>query len=109
MPTRPTPGREHHPIRTYRERWGLSMTEIADRVGISLAALSRIESGFVEMPSAIIVAKLARATGAEVSEFDIFRYHLAAATGCVAPLRAPMTADFSWTWIPENQITLLGG
>jgi transcriptional regulator with XRE-family HTH domain len=93
------PTREPHPIRAYRERRGISMRTLAAEVSISVPALSRIEAGEVELPNIGIIARLARATGGEVSEIDIFRYHFAAAIGCVAPMRAPMTSNFSWAWV----------
>lgn len=95
------PTREPHPLRTYRERHGLSMGELARRAAISTPALSRIENGDVDCPSMPIIAKLSIACAGEVSEIDLFRFHFAAALGLVPALRAPMTADYSWNWVRQ--------
>lgn len=91
--------REPHPIRAFRNRRGLSLLTVASQAHISEAALSRIENGGTELPNITIIAQLAIASEGEVSAVDIFRWHYAAATGVVAPLRAPMTRDYQWTWI----------
>lgn len=90
---------EPHPLRAYRARHGYSLLDLATRAGLSEPGLSRIEAGRVELPSFAILVRLAMATQGEVSEFDIFRWHLAHHTGVVAPLRAPMTQNFNWSWV----------
>lgn len=97
-----SPAREIHPIRLYRMRHTLSLQEVAKRAQMSEAGLSRIESGGIELPTAIVIAKLAMACEGEVSEVDIFRYHLAAATGVVARPRIPMTENYTWGWVPRR-------
>ena len=93
------PPREPHPVRTYRDRHGIAMKDFAQKVGISVASLWRIEQGEVECPNLGIISRMALAAQGRVSECDIFRYHCAAATGIVPPLHAPITSDFSWGWV----------
>lgn len=100
-PSDSLPIREPHPIRAYRKRRGLSLETVALRARMSQAGLSRIENGGTELPTAAVIAKLAIACEGEVSEIDIFRWHFAAATGQVAPFRAPMTGDFTWAWVKK--------
>jgi predicted transcriptional regulator len=68
---------ELHPIRAYRDRHGLSMRQLVERCGVTVPALSRIEGGLIECPNMRLIVSLSRATGGEVSEVDIFRWHLA--------------------------------
>jgi transcriptional regulator with XRE-family HTH domain len=51
-----------------RERRGWSMGALADRSGVSRAAISRIESGDTPSPGATTLAKLASALGCDVSD-----------------------------------------
>jgi len=82
------------------------MLEVATRAEMSEAGLSRIESGGVHIPTASVIAKLAAATEGEVSAVDIFRWHYAAQTGLVAPLRAPMTDRYTWNWVRPKESDL---
>jgi transcriptional regulator with XRE-family HTH domain len=70
-----------HPLRQYRERHNLRLTDLAGRVGMSAAGLSRIEAGSTELPGCAAIMALAAATRYEVGELDIFRWHFHYATG----------------------------
>lgn len=103
MPPVATQPREIHPVRAYRERRGLSLGEVAKKAGMSLSGLSRIETGSTSVPTALLIAALAQACEGEVSEIDIFRWHFACVCNYPAPLRAPMTAEYSWAWVKPGQ------
>ena len=98
-------GREPHPVRAYRMRHNLTLARIAERAGITESGLSRIERANTEFPVASAILALSRACDREVSEFDIFRYHMAAAFGVVPQLEAPMTGDFAWDWVRRRRKT----
>lgn len=91
--------REPHPVRAYRLRHGLSLLDVANRAGISESGLSRIELTSTGLPVPAAFAALAAACDGEVSEIDIFRYHMAAIVGVVPPIIAPMTENFTWEWV----------
>lgn len=99
MPENSSPTREPHPVTAYRARHNLSMGQLARRAKMSAPGLWRIEAGDIEMPTVAVVRKLVLACEGEVSEIDIFRYHLAVATGLVAPMRAPATEKYNWNWV----------
>jgi transcriptional regulator with XRE-family HTH domain len=54
--------------REWRERRGLSYRELADRAGIALSTLYRIESGNAS-PTVLMLEKLAKALEIEVVDF----------------------------------------
>jgi transcriptional regulator with XRE-family HTH domain len=58
-----------HPLQSYRERAGLTLDVLAERVGVSKATLSRIENR-KQAPSLDLVSKLKAASGGEVSADD---------------------------------------
>jgi transcriptional regulator with XRE-family HTH domain len=91
--------REPHPVRAYRLRHGLSLLDVANRAGISESGLSRIELTLTGFPVPSAIAALADACDGEVSEIDIFRYHMAAVVGIVPAMTAPMTEEFCWGWV----------
>jgi transcriptional regulator with XRE-family HTH domain len=72
---------------------------LARRAGLSVATVSRVEAGGVDLPTMAVIIKLAMACEGEVSELDIVRYSFARSVGVVLPLRAPMTSDFTWNWV----------
>src|SRR5262245_45321475 len=92
------PTREAHPITAYRARHDISCKEFARRTGLAQSHLWRGEDGGVGLPTIAVLQKLVAATNGEVSELDLFFYHLAAA-GIVPPRRAPMTAAYTWRWV----------
>lgn len=96
------PCREPHPVRAYRIRHGLSLLTLANRAGISESGLSRIELTSTAFPVPSAIVALAGACDGEVSEIDIFRYHMAAVVGVVPPLAAPMTEAFCWGWVRQS-------
>ena len=103
MPSdRLTIARELHPLRVYRQRNQLSLKQLAARAGLQESSLSRIESCECT-PTLPVMLRLSVACQGEVSEFDLFRYHLAAATGLVVPLRAPMTSNYQWDWVTSRR------
>jgi transcriptional regulator with XRE-family HTH domain len=70
-----------HPLRQYRDRHNLRLSDLAARVGMSAAGLSRIEGGATELPGCLAIMAFAAATKYEVGELDIFRWHFEFATG----------------------------
>lgn len=68
-----------HPIRAYRARKGLTLAVLAERAGVTEAALSRIEGGHVELPTMPMLIRLAQACEGEVTACAIFKFHLDAA------------------------------
>ena len=77
-PAASRPPRELHPIRAYRAQRGVTMRLLADRAGITEAALSRIETLDTELPSIPVIKRLILACDGEVSATDIFLHHFAA-------------------------------
>jgi transcriptional regulator with XRE-family HTH domain len=99
--------REAHPLRIYRQRHQLSLAQLGARAGLSRAGLSRIESAEIT-PSLRAMVRLGAATRGEVSEIDIFRYHLAAAG--VVPGGARITRCYRWRWVtPPGAAPKLAG
>ena len=96
--------REPHPVRAYRLRHGLSLLAVANRAGISESGLSRIELTSTNFPVPSAFAALAAACDGEVSEIDIFRYHMAAIVGVVPRFAAPMTETFTWDWVEAARV-----
>jgi transcriptional regulator with XRE-family HTH domain len=58
-----------HPLKLWREKRGLTLDELAERVGSSKATLSRIESG-KQTPSLGLIGRLKEATNGEVTADD---------------------------------------
>lgn len=61
----------NHPLRSYRERAGLSLDELALLVDASKASLSRIETR-AQVPSLGLVERIVKAAGGELSANDFF-------------------------------------
>jgi predicted transcriptional regulator len=61
---------EMHPVRAWREFLGFTQTEIAQRAGMSQAALAQIESGQHKTRKATL-AKLAAALGVTVEQLSV--------------------------------------
>jgi transcriptional regulator with XRE-family HTH domain len=59
----------NHPLRSYRERAGISLDELASRAGTSKASLSRIETR-VQVPSLGLVERIISAAGGELTAND---------------------------------------
>ena len=55
------------------------MRALAERAGITEAALSRIETLDTKLPTIPVIARLVLACDGEVSAVDIFRHHFAVA------------------------------
>ena len=70
-----------HPLRQYRERHSLRLSDLAARIGMSAAGLSRIEGGSTGLPGCAAIMAYAAATKYEVGELDIFHWHFRYATG----------------------------
>ena len=77
-PAASRPPRDLHPIRAYRALRGVPMRLVAERAGITEAALSRIETLDTELPTIPVIARLVLACDGEVSAVEIFRHHFAA-------------------------------
>jgi transcriptional regulator with XRE-family HTH domain len=75
----PFRSRPQHPIRQYRDRYGLSQLAFARRADMSVGGLSRIESCGTIMPSIFIIQQLVDACVGEVSPCDIFLFHFSVA------------------------------
>ncbi len=56
-----------HPLRRYRQEKGLTLERLAERVRVSEATLSRIETG-LQNPGLDILRRLVDATGIDPSE-----------------------------------------
>ncbi len=56
-----------HPLRRYRQEKGLTLEQLAERVRVSEATLSRIETG-LQNPGLDILRRLVDATGIDPSE-----------------------------------------
>jgi len=63
-----------HPLCKYRSDNGLTLKDIAARVGVEHASISRIESG-QQNPSMDLAARIAKATGIHIADLrpDIYR------------------------------------
>lgn len=61
-----------HPLRSYRELAGLSLDELATRVGASKASLSRIETR-LQVPSLGLVERIVSVAGGELTANDFMR------------------------------------
>lgn len=58
-----------HDIRKYRERWSLSQQQLAERVGVDQATISRIENGARPAgPVAILLEQLLAGPAPEKTE-----------------------------------------
>lgn len=62
-----------HRLRAYRHDAGLSLKDLADKVGVTKSHLSKIETG-VAAPSLDLVIRLSAATGGAVSVTDFVSY-----------------------------------
>lgn len=58
-----------HPLQSYRERAGLTLDVLAERVGVSKATLSRVENRKQD-PSLDLIGKLKAASNGEISADD---------------------------------------
>lgn len=54
-------------VKAWREYFGISQTELAERAGMKQPALARIEAGTV-IPRRTTIAKLAKAMGLDISQ-----------------------------------------
>jgi len=70
-----------HPLRIYRDRHNLRLSDLAQRANLDTSGLSRIETGATELPSCPVMLALSAATAHEVGPLDIFRWHFLARTG----------------------------
>jgi transcriptional regulator with XRE-family HTH domain len=59
-----------HPLRTYRERHGISLAKLAEIVGTTRQSLFRIEGG-TQRPALDMMARIAAATNGEVTANDL--------------------------------------
>lgn len=59
----------NHPLRSYRERAGISLDELAGLVDASKASLSRIETR-LQTPSLGLVERIVKVSGGELSAND---------------------------------------
>lgn len=55
-------------VREWREQRGITYRELAERAGIALSTLYRIESGAAS-PTVVMLEKLGRALGVDVVDF----------------------------------------
>lgn len=65
-------------LRSYRERHGLTLTQLARRVGVDPSAIHRYENGD-RIPRRDVVEKIVRATGGEVRPNDLYASDVSAA------------------------------
>jgi DNA-binding XRE family transcriptional regulator len=61
-----------HPLKEYRQRAGLSVSDLAEKVGVSRQSIFRIEAGD-QTPSLDLVSRITRATGGKVTANDFLR------------------------------------
>lgn len=61
--------RAHHPLKIYRQQHGITLADLADRVGSTKVSLSRIENR-KQWPSLALIFKLKKATKGRVSADD---------------------------------------
>lgn len=62
----------NHPLKSYRLSAGLSLEELAGRVGASKASLSRIEAR-LQTPSLGLVERIVAVSGGELTANDFVR------------------------------------
>jgi transcriptional regulator with XRE-family HTH domain len=55
-------------LRRERRRAGLTQAELAEKSGVSLPTIARIEAGYIEAPRVSTLRKLARGLGLEVRD-----------------------------------------
>jgi predicted transcriptional regulator len=55
-------------LRRERRRAGLTQGELADKAGVGIATIARIETGDIDAPRVSTLRKLARALGVEVRD-----------------------------------------
>lgn len=67
---------DRHPLKTYRERCGITLYELAELVGSTKASLSRVENG-KQTPSLDLIGKLKEATGGALTADDFLPNHVA--------------------------------
>jgi transcriptional regulator with XRE-family HTH domain len=74
-----------HPLRAYRKAIGVTLEDMAGRIGISIASLSRIETG-KQRPSLLTLLRIEDETGGAVgaSAFRQFRADGGPLDGCAA-------------------------
>jgi transcriptional regulator with XRE-family HTH domain len=65
--------RSRHPFRTWRRHHDLTLAECAQRLGISLAHLSHVESGN-RTPSVGLIVRLASITKGAVTQEEILQF-----------------------------------
>lgn len=61
--------KDSHPLRKYRRERAMSLSDMAALVGVSIATLSRVESG--QNASADLMRRIAEATGGAVTPNDM--------------------------------------
>jgi Predicted transcriptional regulators len=62
-----------HPLRTYRERFGVTLSDLSARVGCSVATLSRIEHGR-RVPSLDLMRRIAEGTNNAITPNDFWKH-----------------------------------
>ncbi|WP_041344925.1 helix-turn-helix transcriptional regulator [Nitrobacter sp.] len=60
-----------HPLKAYRKAQGMTLEELASRVGTTKSWLSRIESG--EPPGSSLIGRLVAASDGQLTPNDFFR------------------------------------